>query len=140
MLTNKTVTLATYFMVNFGWDANDLARLAKVDRKTADRWLTGERCPNRKSAWRLLELLHKWDRPITYGQLRRLLRATRRLWEAGAAQRQCSMAIATTVRLADGIELPCLILATQAEAGANALSRLSERRGKKILRLRQRSA
>ena len=139
-MTNKTETLASYVMVQFGWDANDLACLVEVDRKTAVRWLSGERTPNRQTAWRLLELLRKWDRPITYGQLRRLLRATRRLWEAGTEQRQCSMAIATTIRLADGIELPCLILATHAEAGATALARLSDRRGKKILRRHPRSA
>jgi hypothetical protein len=139
--TRNAETLATYVMIQLGWDANELARLIEVDRKTAARWLSGERTPNRKSAWLLVELLRKWERPITYCRLRQLLRATRRLWEAGEPQRQCSIAIAATIRLADGIELPCLVLRAQAELGAESLDRLAERPPKPmIMKLRRRSA
>jgi hypothetical protein len=115
-------------VARLGWDHVDLARLANVDPKTAARWLSGECQPYRRMAYRLLQLLARFGMTVSYRRLRRLLEASKQVWQAGAAQRECSAAIATTTRLADAVERPCPVLARQAVTGADALTRLYERR------------
>jgi transcriptional regulator with XRE-family HTH domain len=121
-------------VTRLGWDHIELARLADVDPKTAARWLSGERQPYRRSAYRLRELLGRFGVPLSVGRMRRLLRATRQVWLAGAEQRACSVAIAQASQLADAVDRPCPTLARQAAAGATALTRLHTRGPRYVIR------